>query len=134
MRTIVEELKKNRLCALFWNKKVEDDLNKPIELKYEPIGEMGVYSKEYSFLLPYNGDDNRFAGLLALMEIKITSLHKEYYLTEEENDDSFYYNVKITIRNDKESIISTKFRIFSDEEPEFWGKESALRLFLFSHG
>lgn len=134
MRTIVEELKKNRLCALFWNKKVEDDLNKPIELKYEPIGEMGVYSKEYSFLLPYNGDDNRFAGLLALMEIKITSLHKEYYFTEEENDDSFYYNVKITIRNDKESIISTKFRIFSDEEPEFWGKESALRLFLFSHG
>lgn len=129
MQLIIEELKKNKLCALFWDKKIEIELNKPIQLVYEPIGEMGVYSKEYSFSLPYKGIDKRFSGLISLLEIKITSLQEEYY-SEIEGKELLFYNVTITIRNDKESIISTKYRLFSGNEPEYWGKESALKLFL----
>ena len=42
---IVEELKKHKLCSCFWSDEISAELEKEIQLTYEPVGDMGVYSK-----------------------------------------------------------------------------------------
>lgn len=131
MTSLVKEIKANAVCDLFWDEKqIEDELSRPIELTYEPVGELGVYSKDFVFSLPYKGNDDRCKDLIAVLEMKITSDQKDYKAEPGEFDDNCYYNVKINIMNNKEKILSTKYQLFSTAEPEYWGRESAIKMIL----
>lgn len=131
MASLIKEIKANVLCDLFWDeKRIKEELSRPIELTYEPVGEFGIYSKEFLFSLPYKGNDDRFKGLTSVLEVKITSDQKDYKAEAGESDDNCYYNVKLTVMNNKERILSTKYQLFSTAEPEYWGRESAIKMLL----
>lgn len=130
MLHISEEIKRNKLCMLFWDEQIDHELDMPLDLIYEPVGEMGIYSKEYSFCLPYRGDDNRLKGLVAVFLLKITSAEMQNGSIAGIKNDNCYYTLLLTIKKDNKKILASKVQLFSCEEPEYWGTESALRLFL----
>lgn len=126
MFTLLQELLKNNLIKEYWNLK-EDIFSNPIALDYEPIGEMGIYSKSFHFELPYSGDSELFFNTVAVIDVKISSINPTYNLESAIRGGEPYHNVKIDIKRNNEYILSCKYRLWDETETEYCGKESVLK-------
>ena len=128
MLTLLQELMKNKLFQEYWNNNNEI-FHQPIVLDYEPIGEMGIYSKTLNFELPYHGDCMFFFDTIAIIEIKISSLSPIYNLESAASGGEPYHNVTIRIKKNNDYILSCKYRLWDETEAEYCGKETALKSF-----
>lgn len=126
---ITEELKKHEICNWFWPKEIEKELEKDIELSYEPIGEMGVYSKCFEFSAPYCGTEKTLESAKAIIRIKITANDPIYDIQKAGQGKDIYHNVQIKVAIDEDTLITCKFRMWSGEEEEYCGNKEVLKRF-----
>ena len=124
------ELKKHKLCGLYWSDEVEEVLAGEITLEYEPVGDMGIYSRYFKFELSYQGDDSRLAGTSASMRISITSVNRAYDLEKAEAGEDCFHNVCIKVKRDKESIVTCEFRLWDEEAEKYSGDGEMMSLIL----
>lgn len=126
---MVEELKKHEICNWFWSDKIEKELEEDIELSYEPIGEMGVYSKCFELSAPYCGTEKTLKGAKAIIHIKITANDSKYNIQKAVQGKDIYHNVQIKVAIDEDTLITCKFRMWSGEEEEYCGNKEVLKRF-----
>lgn len=124
---LVEQLRKHDLCKLFWSEQIAQTLQKEIILEYEPVGEMGVYSRQFVFPMLYTGGDAFLSNTKAILNLKITSGSNEYNLQKAMAGEDCFHNVQIKIIEGSELIILCRFRLWCQEEEEYTGKKSVLK-------
>ena len=128
MMELLQELMKNDLFKRYW-KDNNDIFYQPIVLDYEPVGEMGIYSKMFRFELPYSGDCAFYNSTVAIIDIKISSLNPVYSLESAIAGNEPFHNVCISIKKNNDYLLSCKYRLWDAGEAEYCGKETALRNF-----
>ncbi len=123
---IVEELKKHKLCQYFWSDEISEELEREIRLTYEPVGDMGIYSKYFEFYVPYNGKKDCLLKTNAVIKLGITANTPDYDIHKAIEGIDFFHNVKIKVVRDGEVLLSSHFRLWSEEKEEYRGSETLL--------
>lgn len=129
-KMLCEELKKNEVCNNYWAEQMEYELEKDIQLAHEPVGDMSIYSKYFEFHTRYIGDRPELLGTTAVVKIGITSNCPKYDIKKAEAGTDCFHNVRIIVSKEEKELITAKFRLWSEEEPQYCGKETALKLVL----
>lgn len=127
---LIEELKKLKLCRLFWSEQISKELEQNITLEYEPLGEMGIYSKHYEFRLPYTGNEEDLLGTTAVIELKITSYNPDYDIKKAIEGKGCFHNVKIRVNKKSEILVTCHCRLWSNKKEEYCGDQSVLKKIL----
>lgn len=123
---LINELKKRKLCRLFWSDEIEKTLNGDIVLTYEPVGDMGIYSKYFDFELLYCGANVQFAETTARMHIAITANGQVYDMQKAVAGTDCFHNIFIEVKREKESLFTCKFRLWDTEPEEYCGNQTII--------
>lgn len=127
---LIEELRRHKLFRLYWSRQMEEELQKEIVLSYEPVGEMGIYSKYFEYSAPYIGSEANLSDTIAVIHLSITSNSQDYNVQKAVSGLDFFHNVKIRIYKDDDLILTCKFRLWSKEEEEYSGTKEKLEFLL----
>lgn len=129
---LIKELKKHELCNSFWSEQVNQELEKQISLQYEPIGEMGIYSKSFHFRSLYSGDKEFLLGTEGIIDIKISSNIPEYDIQKAINNIDCFHNVQIKVKKGEKLLLSSCFRLWDNQEEQFCGDKNFLNIYFNS--
>lgn len=127
---LLQELKKCKLCRLYWSEQIAKELEKEIVLEYEPVGEMGVFQKQLAFRLQYGGENSCFLGTEAIMDIKISAYNSEYNIQKASEGIDCFHNIQIKVVRGNQVLLTCKYRLWSEEDEEYCGSLSMMKLFL----
>lgn len=126
---LLQELRKCKLCRLYWSDQISKELEQEIVLEYEPVGEMGVYKKQLSFNLQYGGEDTHLLGTEAIMNIIISAYSSEYSIQKAIDGIDCFHNVQIKVIRENKLLLTCQCRLWSGEE-EYCGSWSMMKLLL----
>lgn len=124
---LLQELKKHKLCDWFWSEQIEEELNKDIVLEYEPVGDMGIYSKYFEFKELYCGNKKELLGSVAIINIAITANIPHYDIKKAVEGTDCFHNVTIKIAKEKINILTCHFRLWCGEEEDYSGEKSIIQ-------
>lgn len=128
--SLIEELKKYELCRVFLNEEICRELSKKIVLQYEPIGELGIYSKYFEFKGMYCGDDKYLSGAEAVIRISVTANCREYDIQKAIEGSDCFHNVQMKVLKAGKEILTCRFRLWSNQKEEYTGDQSVWNMFL----
>lgn len=129
-KMLCEELQKNEVYNNYWSKQMECELEKEIQLTHESVGDMNIYSKYFEFRTHYIGNLPELLGTTAVIKIGITANCSEYDIKKAEAGTDCFHNVKIIVCNEGKKLLTAKFRLWSEEKPQYCGNETVLKLLL----
>ena len=127
---LCEKLRENKLCQNYWSKQIEYELEKDIQLTYEPVGDMAIYSKHFEFHTTYGGGKEELCGTTAIIKISITANHPEYDLKKAIAGTDCFHNIRIIVHKEGRELLTAKFRLWDKEEPRYFGDETILKMLL----
>ena len=133
MYRIIQEIKKRKICDIYWNEEIESQLKSPIKLKYAPNEYISYYKAEYSFNLIYLGNDDKLNNTTAKLNLIFTS-NEEHFDFEEAMQDSLgnnhSINAVVAVYLNSKEIFTSRFRLFSKDEDQVSGLIGRINLFI----